>query len=240
MNQGQSQRIMQGMIQFIEQQGKERVEQIQRQTNDEFTALSQKKLLDKSEELQDQMLKDVQKAEVTAKIAQSKKMNTARIKRMEHTNNLVKSLLGAAGERMAQQMANDSDAYATLLKNLLVQGLIKLIEPKVTLRCRQSDVSILQSIISDAVSEYQQSMLSQVESLKGRTELPCRVEIDEAKFLPEYNAQDPTNSCLGGFVMYARKNRIVCSQTLDDRLEMTFQQSIPEMRSMLFPSMRRK
>lgn len=44
---------MQGMIQFIEQQGKERVEQIQRQTNDEFTALSQKKLLDKSEELQD-------------------------------------------------------------------------------------------------------------------------------------------------------------------------------------------
>ena len=54
-------------------------------------------------------------------------------------------------------------------------------------------------------------MLSQVESLKGRDELPCRVEIDREKFLPEFNAEDPTNSCLGGFVMYARKNRIVCS-----------------------------
>jgi len=54
-------------------------------------------------------------------------------------------------------------------------------------------------------------MLSQVESLKDRDTLPCRVEIDRERFLPEYNAQDPTNSCLGGFVIYARKNRIVCS-----------------------------
>lgn len=193
--------------------------------------MSQKKLLEKSEELQDQMQKDVAKAEVTAKIAQSKKMNQARIKRMEEINNLVKSLLGAAGERMADQMAHDSNAYAALLKDLLVQGLIKLIEAKVTLRCRESDVSILQSVIDDAISEYQQKMLSQVEALKGKDDLPCRVEIDRERYLPEYNKGDPTNSCLGGFVMYARKNRIVCSQTLDDRLEMTFQQSIPEMRA---------
>ena len=53
MNAPQSDRIMTGMIQFINQQGKERCEQIERQTNDEFTALSQKKLLDKSEELTD-------------------------------------------------------------------------------------------------------------------------------------------------------------------------------------------
>jgi len=108
-------------------------------------------------------------------------------------------------------MSQDSTAYSDLLKNLLVQGLIKLIEAKVTLRCRQSDISILESVIDDAVSTYQQAMLSQVESLKGRSELPCRVEIDRERFLPEYNAGDPTNSCLGGFVMYARKNRIVCS-----------------------------
>ena len=82
------------------------------------------------------MVKDVAKAEVTAKIAQSKKMNNARIKRMEEINNLVKSLLGSAGERMAQQMSQDQNAYSALLKDLLVQGLIKLIEPKVTLRCR--------------------------------------------------------------------------------------------------------
>lgn len=78
-------------------------------------------------------------------------------------------------------------------------------------------------------------MLSQVVALEGKDDIPCTITVDDKKFLPEFNAEDPTNSCLGGFVMYARKNRIVCSQTLDDRLTMTFQQSIPQMRAELFP-----
>ena len=141
---------------------------------------------------------------------------------------------------MATDLSNNGALYADLLKKLLVQGLIKLIEPKVTLRCRQSDVSTLQSIIDDAVSEYKQSMLSQVEALAGKDDIPCAVTVDQKNFLPEFNPEDPTNSCLGGFVMYARKNRIVCSQTIDDRLALTYQQCIPEMRASLFPSLASK
>ena len=83
-------------------------------------------------------------------------------------------------------------------------------------------------------------MLSQVAALEGKDDIPCVVTVDDEKFLPEFNAQDPTNSCLGGFVMYAKKNRIVCSQTLDDRLSMTYQQAIPQMRAILFPSLAKK
>lgn len=104
-----------------------------------------------------------------------------------------------------------------------------------TLRCRQSDVGILSSIIDEAVQEYKDKMLAEVKALEGKDDIPCTVTVDEVRFLPEFNPEDPTNSCLGGFVMYARKNRIVCSQTLDDRLAMTFQQSIPQMRASLFP-----
>ena len=142
---------------------------------------------------------------------------------MKRTNELVESLQAQAGKQMAQRLAQDSSAYSDLLKNLLIQGLIKLIEPKITLRCRQSDVDILQSVIDDAISEYKSSMLSQVVALEGKDDIPCAVIIDSERFLPEFNESDPSNSCLGGFVMYARKNRIVCSQTLDDRLKMTFQ-----------------
>lgn len=156
---------------------------------------------------------------------------------MKKTNELVESLQNAAGLQMAERLANNSDEHSTLLKNLLVQGLIKLIEPKVTLRCRQSDVSILSGVIDEAVAEYKESMLSQVKALEGKDDIPCVVTVDDAHFLPEFNGEDPTNSCLGGFVMYARKNRIVCSQKLDDRLAMTFYQSIPAMRANLFPSL---
>ena len=112
---------------------------------------------------------------------------------------------------MAERLTNNQQEYADLLKNLLVQGLIKLIEPKITLRCRQSDVNVLNGVIGEAVQEYKSSMLSQVAALEGKKDIPCEVTVDNVHFLPEFNASDPTNSCLGGFVMYARKNRIVCS-----------------------------
>ena len=134
-------------------------------------------------------------------------------------------------------MSTNRTEYSALLKQLLIQGLIKLIEPKVTLRCRESDHSILAAVIDDAVSEYKQLMLSQVKMLEGKDDIPCVVTIDENNRLPEYNEQDPTNSCLGGFVMYCRKNRIVCSCTLDDRINMAYQVAIPQIRATLFPAL---
>ena len=85
------------------------------------------------------------------KIEKSKAANKARINRMKRTNELVESLQSEAGIQMAQRLANNNDEYAALLKNLLIQGLIKLIEPKVTLRCRQSDVQTLSGVIDEAV-----------------------------------------------------------------------------------------
>lgn len=205
--------------------------------DNEFTVQSEKMIQSEKKRLADQMNKDLQIAERDMKIEKSKNQNKQRINRMKRTNELVESLQAQAGVEMASRLSNDEGMYSELLKNLLVQGLIKLIEAKVTLRCRQSDVSVLSGVIDSAVAEYKEAMLSQVKALEGKDDIPCVVTIDDSRFLPEFNAEDPTNSCLGGFVMYARKNRIVCSQTLDDRLAMTFQVSIPEMRATLFPSL---
>ena len=39
----------------------------------------------------------------------------------------------------------DKGLYKELLKNLLVQGLIKLMEAEVTVQCRKSDVDLVKS-----------------------------------------------------------------------------------------------
>ena len=93
---------------------------------------------------------------------------------------------------MHRRLETNQAEYAELLKNLLIQGLIKLIEPKITLRCRKSDVDALQSVIDDAVAKYKELMLSQVKALKDKDDIPCAVTIDEKNFLPEYNPQNPT------------------------------------------------
>lgn len=51
-------------------------------------------------------------------------------------------------------MKGNAAAYKTLLKDLLVQGLIKLMEGSVIIRCRQKDKSILESVQAEAIKEY--------------------------------------------------------------------------------------
>lgn len=82
-------------------------------------------------------------------------------------------------------------------------------------------------------------MLAEVKDLSAKKDIPCSVTIDDGNFLPEWNEKDQKNSCLGGFVIYCKKNRIVCSQTLDDRMALVYQQSIPAIRNNLFPSLRK-
>lgn len=156
---------------------------------------------------------------------------------MRMINELVEGLQTEAKLKMHEKMSKDAAAYKKLLKQLLIQGLIRLIEPDVTLRCRKSDVAHVEAIIDDAIKEYKKLMLTQVKALAGREDIPCKVKVDKEHFLPEWNADDKLNSCLGGFVMYCKKNRITCSQTLDDRIAMTYQQAIPDIRTALFPSL---
>ena len=88
---------MTGMIEFIQQQGRERVNQITQQMETDFTVQSEKMIQAEKKRLRDQMLKDLQIAERDMKIAKSKAANKARINRMKRTNELVESLQSAAG-----------------------------------------------------------------------------------------------------------------------------------------------
>ena len=51
------------------------------------------------------------------------------------------------------------------MKELLVQGLIKLYEKEVTIRCRASDVGLLDSVVDEAVGEYKELMLKECKAL---------------------------------------------------------------------------
>jgi hypothetical protein len=45
---------------------------------------------------------------------------------------------------------------------------------------------------------------------------------------------------MGGLLTHARKGRIVCSNTLDERLALCYQEAIPDVRRILFPSFKKK
>jgi vacuolar-type H+-ATPase subunit E/Vma4 len=81
-------------------------------------------------------------------------------------------------------------------------------------------------------------MESQVKALKGK-KIPCKIIVDTSKYLPEYSAVEGEESCLGGIKFFARKGRIVCSNTVEERLKLVYAEAIPDVRKNRFPNFRK-
>lgn len=88
------------------------------------------------------MEKDLSSSVINAKIDLSKQQNKVRIDKMAKINKTVESLLQDAKVELNVEI-QDREIYRALIKDLLVQGLIKLIEPTVLLKVRESDIDLV-------------------------------------------------------------------------------------------------
>ena len=85
------------------------------------------------------------------------------------------------------------------------------------IRCRKSDLKTVLSVADEATAEYKHLMKTEVKLFKDR-DVPLKLIIDQDKFLAEYDETEGAESCMGGVLLHARKGRIVCSNTIDERL----------------------
>lgn len=65
---------------------------------------------------------------------------------MVKVNEYVEMLKKEVTAQLRQQIKTDQNAYKTLLKDLLIQGLIKLMEGQIFIRCRQKDKALIESV----------------------------------------------------------------------------------------------
>jgi V-type H+-transporting ATPase subunit E len=111
-------------------------------------------------------------------------------------------------------------------------------EPEVHIRSRKSDEALVKGVMEAACAAYKDIMKREVKLFKDR-DVPCKVIFDASRYLPEYSQTEGVESCMGGVVMHSRKGRIVCSNTIDERMSLCYQEGIPEIRRLLFPSFTR-
>ena len=103
---------------------------------------------------------------------------------------------------LAQRLKDDPSMHKELLKKLLLQGLIKLMEANVTITCRESDVPLIAEIMDETIGEYRQMMVTEVTALSGKDaeDIPCNIVINSEKYLPNAD-DDEKNGYIGGFIM---------------------------------------
>ncbi|XP_041983192.1 V-type proton ATPase subunit E [Aricia agestis] len=202
------------MMAFIEQEANEKAEEIDAKAEEEFN-------IEKGRLVQQQRLmimeyyeKKEKQVELQKKIQSSNMLNQARLKVLKIREDHVRAVLDEARKRLAE-VPKDTKLYSDLLVTLIVQALFQLMEPNVTLRVRQADKALVESLLSQAQNDY-----------KAKIKKDVQLKIDTENFLSP-------DTC-GGIELVAARGRIKINNTLESRLELIAQQLLPEIRTALF------
>lgn len=152
------------------------------------------------------------------KVSQSKAISGVRVKKMKARDDLLETLKKDCTEKLAAFVKTPQ--YSNVLRQLIVQGLIKIEEQNVEIQCRAEDKAIVTRVLPEAMSEYRKVM-----SDAGYTVNP-KVSVSDTVL---------SKQTTGGLILSALHGRIVCNQTLDERLEIAYTDMLPSVRYGLFP-----
>jgi len=137
--------------------------------------------------------------------AYSNELNAARLALLKAQDEHLQAIFAEAAAKV-DTATKDKAAYKSLCEKLLLQGLLSLVEPEVTLRCREADVAVVESVIAPASKSFT--------AQAGR---PVTVTLDRSSHLPASSGGGVELSCRGG------KIRIV--NTLENRLATATEQA---------------
>jgi len=218
---------IENMVNFIISEAEEKKEEIKQKAKEEFTMEKAKIIQDERMKIMKEYERREKEKEVEKKIMVSNQLNQARLRVLKSRDDIIQQLREDTKRRLAD-VSKPGEGYKELLAKLIVQAALKMREPSLKVRCREADKAMVKDVIGKATEEY-----------KRRTGDNISLEIDTENTLPPAPAPDADLSythryCSGGIVLSAKEGRILCNNTLDQRLNLAFDAKIPEMRKKLF------
>jgi len=192
----------------------EKAREIKVKADEEFNIEKGKLVRQEAINIEAAAQRKVKQAETERKIALSNLINKNRLKVLQAREELLNDLFDQARVDL-QNVPKDKQKYKMLLRDLMLQSFLQLMDEEVTIRCRQSDVSLVKEVVSQATSIYGE-----------KTSRKVNVEIDTSNYLPETGA--------GGIIATTMYGRIICNNTLESRLDLLSEQILPQIRVMLF------
>ncbi|TMW69668.1 hypothetical protein Poli38472_001824 [Pythium oligandrum] len=225
MNASDADRQIKQMVNFILQEAQEKANEIRIKTEHDFNLEKQMLVHNAKLKIQEEYARKEKEREINKRIARSAEIGASRRKKMIARDELLKTLI-VDGQQACRNAVTDQNKYKTLLRDLIVQGLIKLYETDVIVSVRQADVQLVESILREATDKYITIMKQE-----------ANLDVSKVKVtLNKYAEGMVPASKAGGVILYARQGKIVCDNTLDTRLNQVYYDLKPQVRKALFPT----
>ncbi|XP_022845479.1 V-type proton ATPase subunit E-like [Olea europaea var. sylvestris] len=224
MNDADVSKQIQQMVRFIRQEAEEKANEISVSAEEEFNIEKLQLVEAEKKKIRQEYERKDKQVQVRKKIEYSMQLNASRIKVLQAQDDLVNSMK-EAGSKELLNVSQNQGSYKNLLKDLIVQSLLRLKEPSVLLRCRKEDEGFVGSVLDSAKKEYAEKA----------TVHPPEIIVDSV-YLPPAPSDATAHGlfCSGGIVLASRDGKIVFENTLDARLDVVFRKKLPEIRKLLF------
>lgn len=126
--------VLDSMIQFINNHGKEQADQLRREADQEFTIECEKIIGSGKERLKKIFETRLEKEGIEMKIKKSAAMNKQRIRKMVERNKWAEESFAESQRKLHDRLTKNTAEHKDLLKKLIVQCLIKLMEATVKIQ----------------------------------------------------------------------------------------------------------
>ena len=89
------------------------------------------------------------KLNVNSKIVFSQKHNETRLKKLTVRSAQLEKVRGDIKDRIKTELAPDTDKYRETVKNMIVQGMIRLIEDTIELKVREGEQDLINGMLAE-------------------------------------------------------------------------------------------
>ena len=174
---------LQKMIQYIKQETEKKVSNIKKEADKEANLEKALIIKPEKEKIARKIEKELEDYKTKMKIVQSQKLNKLRLEKLKVKIDCVNSVFEDAKTQLVKKIKSNPEEYKKILKDLLVQGFIRLLDDKVNVLCKKEDFDVVKSLIEEAKNEF-------LEKLKKEAKKSAQIEnlevtLDEKYFLPE-------------------------------------------------------
>eukprot|EP00277_Geminigera_cryophila_P014097 CAMPEP_0179449456 /NCGR_PEP_ID=MMETSP0799-20121207/33415_1 /TAXON_ID=46947 /ORGANISM="Geminigera cryophila, Strain CCMP2564" /LENGTH=228 /DNA_ID=CAMNT_0021242543 /DNA_START=70 /DNA_END=756 /DNA_ORIENTATION=+ len=211
---------IQQMVNFIKQEAKEKCEEILIKAEEEFNQEKNRIVQDERTKVKKEMERKFKQVEIQRRISFSNEVNASRLKVLTSRDEVVNQVKTVVMNELYKLGEPSSQGYKDLCSKLCLQGMYRLNEPTVVIKCRKADVSVVQG-----------AMVEAAKSFKSAVGKECKVELSPENLPPKDDAIAP---CAGGVKLMTPDGNISVDNTLNGRMDVVLAQKMPEIKIMLF------
>ena len=108
-------------------------------------------------------------------------INNSRLAKMNERNKCLIEMKAIMLSKLQEERQNNRDRYLATIKNLILQSMIKLLEPSLKILCREEDRDDIEGFLGDLQKDYSDFMTDKT----GRDEYECTLSLIDGSNLTD-------------------------------------------------------